>query len=84
MFLFIPNENIWAIFSLNIPYMNTFEDGVHFQFERPTQLQVNIEQVASATVEEHIKDVKEVLEILTYKLACSQLLKLNLYHKGKN
>ena len=45
MFLFIPNENIWDISSLNIPQMNTFEDGFHFQFERPTQIQVNIEQV---------------------------------------
>ena len=31
--------------------------------------------VASATVEEHIKDVKEVLEILTYKLGLRLRLK---------
>ena len=35
---------IWDISSLNIPHMNTFEDRVHFQFERPAQIQVNMEQ----------------------------------------
>ena len=45
MFLFIPNENIWDISSLNIPHMNTFEDGVYFQFERLAQIQANMEQV---------------------------------------
>ena len=40
MFLFIPNENIWD----NIPHINTFEDEIHFQFERPAHIQVNMEQ----------------------------------------
>ena len=44
MFLFISNENNWDISSSNIPQINTFEDGVYFQFERPTQIQVNMEQ----------------------------------------
>ena len=44
MFPFSTNENIWDISVPNIPQMNIFEDKVHAQFERPAQIQVNMEQ----------------------------------------
>ena len=44
MFAFSSIENIWDISFPNIPQMNSFENEVHPQFERPAQIQINMEQ----------------------------------------
>ena len=44
MFAFSSIENIWDISFSNIPQINSFEDKAYPQFERPAQIQVNMEQ----------------------------------------